>query len=122
MQDLRIYYPELYISSDIQSILNKTPLLPQEPVAPQKPIEPKNPGEYDSGGNRGCSAVFVIISIILFVIAITDNDIKFQLVLCAIGAILLSLLMFKTTTWDKESHERKKEEYANALRLYPFFL
>lgn len=120
MQDLRIYYPELYISSDIQSILNKTPLLPQEPVAPQKPIEPKNPGEYDRGGNRGCAVVLVVVFIILFIVAITDSDVKFKLVLGSVVGILLAFLMFKIEAWEKDSHNLKKEEYKDALRQYPY--
>ena len=57
-----ITYPEIYSSENVIRILSKKPQLPQAPIEPVKPIMPSDPGEYDSGGNRGCS-LFVVTQV-----------------------------------------------------------
>ena len=61
-----ITYPEIYSSENVIRILSKKPQLPQAPIEPVKPIMPSDPGEYDSGGNRGCSLFVVIAGVIIF--------------------------------------------------------
>lgn len=115
-------YPELYLSDDIKGLLTS---LPPMPLAPEEPIEPPvpvDPGEYDNGGNRGCSLFFLIGAIIGLVVAFAQDDINWGVVLPLIALIGLLFFMFKTTTWDKESHIKKKEEYKNAVANYPRLL
>lgn len=117
---MNIYYPEIYPSNEVLKILNSNPVLPtkpQEPIQPQKPI---NPGEYDSGGNRGCFTFMVIGSIVLFFYVISsDNDNKFSLICISIFLFLCSFFLFKTTSWDKDSHYEKQKKYREDLCSYP---
>ena len=122
MKDTKHTYPELYYSEKIKKALTATPNLPVKPIEPTPPPKPINPGEYDSGGNRGCFFVAVIASIILFLVVISADEVKFQLVLCSIVLFLITLFLFKTTTWDKESHEKKEQEYNKLTRDYPHLL
>lgn len=107
-----ITYPEIYLSKEIEMAMSGKPQLPEEPKAPLKPVVPSNPGEYDSGGNRGCF-LFVLIGGIVTFFAVMSSDFenKGSLILPGIGFIACAFFLFKTTSWDKESHEKKKEEY-----------
>lgn len=118
-----ITYPEIYSSENVIRILSKKPQLPQAPIEPVKPIMPSDPGEYDSGGNRGCS-LFVVIAgvIIFFVVMSSDKEHKVSIILPLIGIIALSFFMFKTTTWDKESHEQKRKNYENIKRNFSLLM
>lgn len=125
MPHSKISYPELYFSSQISSLLEETPSLPKEPSLPQKPIMPNNPGEYDSGG--GCSlislsVISVIGSIIACIALITADDVDFSLLLYSILYFLFSLFIFIIAMSDKELHEKKKNEYTQAIKQYPFLL
>lgn len=112
-------YPEIYTSKKILAILNSRPELPSKPLPPTPPKQPMNPGEYDSGGNRGCFMFMVIGAIILFFVVIaSDNDNKGMLILTLIIFFLLSLFLFKTTTWDKSSHEEKQKQYRDDLASF----
>lgn len=113
-------YPEIYTSYDVLQVLNSEPLLPVKPEEPKKPQKPINPGEYDSGGNRGCFALMVIGTIVLFCFIVSaDVDNKFGLILLSIGLFFCSFFLFKTTTWDRESHLKQQQEYRENLAAYP---
>lgn len=122
MQNNNFTYPELYFPSRIQELLNSKPSLPKEPTPPQEPVVPNNPGEYDSGGNRGCFGFMMFVIIVIFIVSISADKVNFQGILALIGAFLCSLFLFKTTTWDKELHERKKIEYEQSAKEYPHLL
>lgn len=113
------YYPEVYSSAHVRRILCEKPQLPQAPIEPTKPVMPSDPGEYNSGGNRGCSLFAVIAGIVIFIaIMSSDMDNKGSIILPMIGFIALSFFLFKTTTWDKEEHEQKKKNYENTRRNF----
>lgn len=113
-------YPEIYISNEVRQILNKEPQLPMKPQEPQKPSLPKDPGEYDSGGNRGCSALMIVASVVLFIfVCNSDKDNKIGVILATIGSFLCALFLFKTTTWDKDSHEEQRKQYRKDIESYP---
>lgn len=118
-----ITYPEIYSSKNLSRLLCKKPQLPQVPTEPVKQIIPSDPGEYDSGGNRGCSLFAVVAGIILFVAVMSsDMENKVSMISPMLGFIALSFFMFKTTTWAKESHEQKKKDYENAKRNFSLLM
>ena len=115
-------YPELYFSTIIEQALNAKPELPEKPIEPTPPKKPIDPDEYDSDGNRGCSFVGMVISTILFFIAIDADKYNIRLSLCTLCIFLLSLFIFKGTSLDKKSHEKKKSDFNKALKEYPNLL
>ena len=116
-------YPEYYYSTDIEGLLSSKPTLPVEPSPPTEPKIPNDPGKYDSGGNRGCAVVAFIGAIIGFIVIIaSDMDDKGKMIFPCIALILLTFFWLKTERWDKESHEKKKEDYIKTSQNYPSLL
>lgn len=115
-------YPEIYNSTAISKILNKEPQLPVRPQEPQKPDSPINPGEYDSGGNRTFFLLWMIGTIVLFcfVVSLDIEKGKPVLILLSIVSFLLAFFLFKTTTWDKQSHEEEQRKYKTDIANYPY--
>lgn len=112
-------YPEVYFSTEILRILKSTPPLPNAPLKPQEPPKPKDPGEYDSGGTRGCFLFMLIGGIVLFLITIQSSDFSIGELLIALIVILITFFLFKTTSWDKNSHEQAKSQYEKDKLNYP---
>lgn len=113
-------YPEIYTSNRVCSILNSLPELPEKPSEPEKPTKPVDPGEYDSGGNRGCSCFMMIVSVVgFFYVISSDKDNKFGMSLLIIFLFLISLFFFKSTFWDEDSHSQDVQKYKRNLASYP---
>lgn len=119
MINVKVTYPELYYSARVSSIFQEKPLLPNKPEAPVRPKKPDKPKESIDGGNRGCSIVIFILSIIGFIFVVSSDKVGLQGILLSLALIVLSYLLFKTTTWDKEATEREKEQYKEAIKKYP---
>lgn len=114
-----ITYPEIYSSEEVSGLLCKKPQLPLPPTEPVKPVMPSDPGEYDSGGNRGFFLFAVIASVVIFFsIILSDMDNKSSMILPMLVVIAGSFFLFKTTTWDKEAHEREKIDYEKAKKCF----
>lgn len=115
-------YPEIYFSTIVEKALNAKPKLPNKPTEPQPPQKPINPGEYDSGGNGVISFIGIIISVIILFYVVSADEFYLEAFLCAIGLFLCTLFLFKTTSWDKDSHEEKKQAFNKASKDYPYLL
>jgi len=112
-------YPEIYYSDEVNDLLSFKPQIPNPPNEPVKPMIVPDPGEYDSGGNRGCFLFAFIAAVIGFIaILSSDMDKKAEIILPGIALIALLFFMFKTTTWDKESNDKKREEHRQSLSTF----
>lgn len=93
------------------------------PEQPKKPVEPSkriDPGEYESGGKRGFSGIILVATIIGFCVAISNE--RYDIIIWIILIFLCALFMYKTATWDKESHEKKRSTFKKDLSEYPLKL
>lgn len=113
-------YPEIYTSNEVLNIFKSMPSLPLKPEEPKKPQKPKDPGEYDSGGNRGCSAFMILGAIVMFCFVVSsDAENKVGLILLSVALFFLSFFLFKTTTWDKDANREEQRKYRKDMISYP---
>ena len=122
MQRSKITYPELYFPTQISSLLEEFPILPPKPSLPQKPVIPSNPGEYDGNGNIGCWGIILIASVIVIIIFIMAEDVKFQELWQSILGFLCLLFLFISNLWDKKLHKEKQKEYEQAIKQHQIFV
>lgn len=115
-------YPELYYSTKVEKALKAMPKLPEKPIEPTPPPKPINPGEFDGGGNMGCSIIGIIASIIMFCISVSADEVKFSVIICSILLFFCALFFYKTESWDKDSHKEKTRKYNKVTRDYPNLL
>lgn len=64
--DEQQFYPEVYLSKQVDNLLSIKPAIPDRPKEPKRPIIPKEPSD-NSHENFGCGLI-IIIGTILFVI------------------------------------------------------
>lgn len=117
------YYPEIYLSSDIEEITSETPPINcgEAPIAPK---EPQRPNELQN--NEGCG-MFAIVSLLITIFCIKFGKKMeggypyFIILVCGISSIVFVYCYFKfKSDYEKglQEYHEKSIEYERAYKEY----
>lgn len=110
-------YPEIYYSKEVKRILNSEPSVPDAPKAPDYIAEPKFPTIFNYGSLRMLFRIFLVVSIVLFIIGFVITEEKNYLSACSFYSSILFYIIIRVLNNKVKEYRWEHEQYKRNIEL-----
>lgn len=111
-------YPEIYISEELDQLLQSNPPIPEKPAAPIEPKLPVRPTEKNTS-NTGVAVLCFMGMTAALIFTLTRDRIPTDLLLPITALLLASFFFLTGSVQMRRQYNQKVRDYEEAVKQYP---